>query len=56
MAKKILTLNIGASAIALAEYEAAGSSLKLVNYGTAALAAPLDSGDAETILVPALRA
>ena len=54
MAKKILTLNIGASAIALAEYEAVGSSLKLVNYGTAALAAPLDSGDAETILVPAL--
>ncbi len=54
MAKKILTLNIGASSVALAEYEAGGKSLKLVNYGTAALAAPLDSGNAETILSPAL--
>ncbi len=54
MAKKILTLNIGASAVALAEYEAAGSALTLVNYGTAVLAAPLDSGNADTILSPAL--
>lgn len=54
MGKKILTLNIGASAIALAEYEAGGRSAKLLKYGTAALAAPLDSGNAETILTPAL--
>ena len=54
MGKKILTLNIGASAIALAEYEVGGRSAKLLKYGTAALAAPLDSGNAETILTPAL--
>ncbi|MCR5413177.1 MAG: type IV pilus assembly protein PilM [Kiritimatiellae bacterium] len=54
MAKKILTLNIGASEIELAEYETGGRSARLVNYGTAQLAAPLDSGDPETILVPAL--
>ena len=54
MAKKFLTLNIGASAIALAEYEATGSAPTLVNYGTATLAAPLDSGNAATILAPAL--
>ncbi len=54
MAKKFLTLNIGASAIALAEYEASGAKLTLVNYGTARLAAPLDAGDVDTILSPAL--
>lgn len=54
MAKKFLTLNIGASAIALAEYESSGSSLTLVNYGTAALAAPLDVANADTVLSPAL--
>jgi len=55
MAKKFLTLNIGASTIELAEYEAgAKGALTLVNYGTAALSAPLDGGNAETILAPAL--
>ena len=54
MGKKFLTLNIGASEVELAEYEAAGKSLTLVNYGTAALAAPLDSGNASAILSPAL--
>ena len=54
MGKKILTLNIGASAIALAEYEVGGRSAKLLRYGTAALAAPLDAGNASTILAPAL--
>ena len=55
MAKKFLTLNIGAATIELAEYEAgAKGSLTLVNYGTAHLAAPLDGGNAETILSPAL--
>ena len=55
MAKKFLTLNIGAATIALAEYEAgAKGALTLVNYGTAHLAAPLDDGNAETILSPAL--
>ena len=54
MGKKILTLNIGASAIALAEYEIGGRSAKLLRYGTAALAAPLDAGNASTILAPAL--
>ena len=53
MGKKILTLNIGASAIALAEYEVGGRSAKLLRYGTAALAAPLDAGNASTILAPA---
>lgn len=55
MAKKTLTLNIGASAIALAEYElASGGAMTLVNYGLAPLAVPLDAGNAETILTPAL--
>ena len=55
MAKKILTLNIGASTVELAEYEAGSrGALTLVNYGTAALAAPLDGGNAEAILSPAL--
>jgi len=54
MAKRYLTLNIGASSVALAEYESSGSSLTLVNYGTAPLAAPLDSGDADAILSPAI--
>ena len=55
MAKKILTLDIGAANIALAEYElGAKGALTLVNYGTAALAAPIDTGDAATILSPAL--
>ena len=54
MAKKFLTLNIGASAIALAEYEQGPSGLTLANYGTAALAAPLDVGNADTVLSPAV--
>ena len=55
MSKKFLTLNIGAATVELAEYEAgAAGSLTLVNYGTAALAAPLDGGDAEMILSSAL--
>lgn len=55
MAKKLLTLNIGASGIALAEYEAgSGGALTLVNYGLAPLAAPLDAGNADAILAPAL--
>jgi len=55
MAKKFLTLDIGAANIALAEYEvAAKGAPTLVNYGTARLAAPIDSGDAGTILAPAI--
>ena len=55
MAKKFLTLNIGAATVELAEYEAgAKGRLTLVNYGTAALAAPLDEGNADTVLSPAL--
>ena len=54
MSKKILALNIGAATVELAEYEASGRSLTLVNYGTAALAAPVDSENAETVLSPAL--
>ena len=55
MAKKFLTLNIGAANIELAEYEVgAKNALTLVNYGKAALSAPLDGGNAETILSPAL--
>jgi len=55
MAKKFLTLDIGAANVALAEYEiAAKGAPTLVNYGTAKLAAPIDSGDASTILSPAI--
>ena len=55
MAKKILTLDIGAATVALAEYEVgAKGALTLANYGIAPLSAPLDTGDAATILVPAL--
>lgn len=55
MAKKFLTLNIGATNVALAEYESvARGSLTLLRYGVAQLAAPIDGGNAETILAPAL--
>lgn len=55
MAKRFLALDIGAANVALAEYEAGAKGvLTLVRYGFAPLAAPLDSGDAQTILVPAL--
>ena len=55
MAKKFITLNIGASTIELAEYESgAKGALTLVNYGTAKLDAPLDASNADTVLSPAL--
>ena len=55
MAKKFLTLDIGAANVVLAEYEADGKAApKLLRYGTAALSAPLEGGDAATILAPAL--
>ena len=54
MAKRYLTLDIGASSVKLAEYEGGKGALTLVNYGIAALAAPLDSGNADAILSPAL--
>ena len=55
MAKKFLTLNIGAANVELAEYEAGSrGALTLVNYGVAPLAAPLDGGDVGTILSSAL--
>ena len=55
MAKKFLTLNIGAATVELAEYEqGAKGALTLLNYGTAHLAAPLDGGNAGTILSPAI--
>lgn len=54
MGKKLLTLNIGASSVTLAEYDAGGKSLTLLKYGKANLAAPLDSGNVTTILAPAL--
>ena len=55
MSKKFLTLNIGAATVSLAEYETGSKgALTLVNYGTARLAAPLDGGNAETILSPAI--
>ena len=56
MSKKLLALNIGAANIELAEYDVgAKGALTLVNYGTAPLAAPLDGGDANAILTPALQ-
>ena len=54
MAKRYLTLDIGASAVKLAEYEGGKGGLTLVNYGIAALAAPLDAGNAGALLSPAL--
>ena len=55
MAKKFLTLNIGAANVELAEYEAGSrGALTLLNYGTARLATSLDGGDVETILSSAL--
>ena len=38
MAKRYLTLDIGASAVKLAEFEGGKGGLTLVNYGIAALA------------------
>ena len=55
MAKKVLTLNIGAAQVELAEYEiGAKGALTLVNFGVAALAAPLENGNAATVLTPAI--
>lgn len=54
MGKKLLTLNIGASTVTLAEYDAGGRMPTLLKYGKAQLAAPLDSGNASAILAPAL--
>ncbi len=55
MGKKLLTLDIGASRVALAEFEQSGKdSLTLLKYGIAQLAAPLDSGNADAILSPAI--
>ena len=54
MAKRYLTLDIGASAVKLAEFEGGKGGLTLVNYGIAALAAPLDAGNAGALLSPAL--
>ena len=54
MAKRYLTLDIGASAVKLAEYEGGKGGLTLVNYGIASLAAPLDAGNAGALLSPAL--
>ena len=54
MAKRYLALDIGASSVKLAEYEGGKGALTLVNYGIAALAAPLDSGNADAILSPAI--
>lgn len=55
MASRFSTLNIGASGIEFAEYECGpGKALTLVNYGCATLPAPLDGGNAETILAPAI--
>jgi len=55
MAKKFLTLDIGAATVALAEYElGAKGALTLVNYGLAPLTAPVDGGNAATVLTPAL--
>ncbi len=54
MAKRFLTLDIGASAVKLAEYEGSRGELTLVNYGMAALAAPIDAGNAGAILTPAI--
>lgn len=55
MAKKILTLNIGATNVTLAEYDcSAKGTLTLSRYGISPLAAPIDGGNTETILAPAL--
>lgn len=55
MSKKLLTLNIGAARVELAEYEfGSKDSLTLVNYGKAALPAGFDPSDATAALPAAL--
>ena len=55
MAKKFLTLNIGAATVELAEYEAGSKgAMTLLNYGAAALVEPVDAVNADTVLTPAL--
>ena len=55
MGKKILTLNIGAAGIVLAEYDVGAKVPRLLKYGTANLAADIDAGNADMILVPAIQ-
>ena len=55
MAKRFLTVNIGAARVELAEYEVgSGGSLTLVNYGKAALPSGFDPSDATAALPAAL--
>ena len=55
MGKRLLTLNIGAARVELAEYDAgAKGALTLVNYGKAALPAGLDASDAEASIPAAI--
>ena len=55
MGKKILTLNIGAAGIVLAEYDIGAKTPALLKYGSAALPADIDAGNADMILVPAIQ-
>ena len=56
MGKKILTLNIGAAGIVLAEYDVGAKTPRLLKYGTANLAADIDAGNADMILVQPFKA
>lgn len=55
MARKILALDIGSSSVVLAEYAYDKGDFTLLNYGKAPLDAPLDAGNVDTILSPALQ-
>jgi type IV pilus assembly protein PilM len=55
MARKILALDIGSSNVVLAEYAYDKGSFTLLNYGKAALAAPLDADNVDFVLSPALQ-
>ena len=54
MAKRILTLDIGASSLTLAEFSVGGGGATLLKYGTAPLAEPFDPADAANVLPSAL--
>ena len=54
MAKRILTLDIGAASVTLAEFSVGKGEATLLKYGMAALAAPFDPMDAADILPAAI--
>ena len=54
MAKKIQTLDIGASSVVLAEFSVSDGSATMLSFGRAELPVPLDHSNAGTVLPPAI--